>query len=76
MLGCGARMVAKFRLRGEQIARTLICRQERTEDAALQRLVQADVVMTSSASIAGQWAGLRTTKGGQTLGIIYEMVSG
>jgi hypothetical protein len=55
---------------------SLICRQERTEDAALRRLVQAGVVMTLIASIAGQLAGLRTTKGGQTLGIIYEMVSG
>lgn len=49
----------------------------RTEDAALRRLAQAGVVTTSIASIAGQLAGDFTQpKGGQAIGIFYEMVSG
>ena len=49
----------------------------RTEDAALRRLTQAGVVATSVASIAGQLAGDFTQpKGGQAIGILYEMASG
>lgn len=49
----------------------------RTEDAALRRLVQAGVVPTSVASIAGQLAGDFTQpKGGQAVGILYEMAAG
>ena len=49
----------------------------RTEDAALRRLVQAGVVTTSIASVAGQLAGDFTQpKGGQALGVLYEMASG
>lgn len=49
----------------------------RTEDAALRRLVQAGVVITSMASLAGQLAGDFTQpKGGQALGILYEMAAG
>lgn len=49
----------------------------RTEDAALRRLVQAGVVTTSVPSIAGQLAGDFTRpKGGQAVGILYEMASG
>ena len=49
----------------------------RTEDAALRRLVQAGVVTTSMASLAGQLAGDFTQpKAGQALGILYEMASG
>jgi nicotinamidase-related amidase len=48
----------------------------RTEDAALRRLEQAGVVTTSIASLAGQLAGDFTQpRGGQALGILYEMVS-
>jgi nicotinamidase-related amidase len=48
----------------------------RTEDAALRRLVQAGIVTTSIASIAGQLAGDFTqAKGGQAIGILYEMAS-
>jgi nicotinamidase-related amidase len=48
----------------------------RTEDAAFRRLVQAGVVTTSIASIAGQLAGDFTQpKGGQAIGILYEMAS-
>ena len=48
----------------------------RTEEAAFRRLVQAGVVMTSIASIAGQLAGDFTQpKGGQAIGILYEMAS-
>jgi nicotinamidase-related amidase len=49
----------------------------RTEDAALRRLVQAGVVPTSVASVAGQLAGDFTQpKGGKAVGILYEMASG
>jgi nicotinamidase-related amidase len=49
----------------------------RTEDAALRRLVQAGVITTSVASIAGQLAGDFTrTEGGQALGILFELASG
>jgi nicotinamidase-related amidase len=49
----------------------------RTEDAALRRFMQAGVVVTSVASIAGQLAGDFTQpKGGQAVGILYEMASG
>jgi len=48
----------------------------RAEDAALRRLVQAGVVTTSVASVAGQLAGDFTRpKGGQAVGILYEMAS-
>jgi nicotinamidase-related amidase len=48
----------------------------RTEDAALRRLTQAGVVTTSMASLAGQLAGDFTQpKGGQAVGILYEMAS-
>jgi nicotinamidase-related amidase len=48
----------------------------RTEEAAFHRLVQAGVVTTSIASIAGQLAGDFTKpKGGQAVGILYEMAS-
>ena len=49
----------------------------RTEDAAFRRLVQAGVVTTSIASLAGQLAGDFTQgKGGQALGVLYEMAAG
>jgi nicotinamidase-related amidase len=49
----------------------------RTEDAALRRLVQAGVVTTSIASLAGQLAGDFTqARGGEAIGILYEMASG
>jgi len=49
----------------------------RTEDAALRRLTQAGVVITSVASIAGQLAGDFTQpQGGKALGILYEFLSG
>ena len=49
----------------------------RTEDAALRRLVQAGIVTTSVPSIAGQLAGDFTQpKGGQAVGILYEMAAG
>lgn len=49
----------------------------RTEDAALRRLVQAGVVTTSMASLAGQLAGdFAQPKAGQALGILYEMAAG
>lgn len=49
----------------------------RTEDAALRRLVQAGVVTTSIASLAGQLAGDFTQPlGGQAVGILYEMAAG
>ena len=49
----------------------------RTEDAAMRRLVQAGVVMTSIPSLAGQLAGDFTQpKGGKAVGILYEMASG
>jgi nicotinamidase-related amidase len=48
----------------------------RTEEAAFRRLAQAGVVTTSVASIAGQLAGDFTQpKGGQAIGILYEMAS-
>ena len=48
----------------------------RTEDAALRRLVQAGVATTSVASVGAQLAGdLSRPKGGQALGILYEMMS-
>jgi nicotinamidase-related amidase len=49
----------------------------RTEDAALRRMVQAGVVTTSMASLAGQLAGdFAQPKAGQALGILYEMAAG
>ncbi|MCC8943557.1 isochorismatase family protein [Bradyrhizobium sp. Arg62] len=49
----------------------------RTEDAALRRLVQAGIVTTSAPSIAGQLAGdITQPRGGQAVGILYEMASG
>jgi nicotinamidase-related amidase len=49
---------------------------ERTEDAALRRLTQNDVIISSIASIAGQLAGDFTTSiGGRALGVLYEMAS-
>jgi nicotinamidase-related amidase len=49
----------------------------RSEDAALRRLVQAGVVTTSIASVAGQLAGDFTQpRGGQAIGILYEMAGG
>ena len=49
----------------------------RTEDAALRRLVQAGVVTTCIASVAGQLAGDFTQPdGGKAIGILYEMASG
>jgi Isochorismatase family len=48
----------------------------RTEDAALRRLVQAGVVPTSTASIAGQLAGDFTEpRGAQAVEVLYEMAS-
>jgi nicotinamidase-related amidase len=48
----------------------------RTEDAALRRLVHGGVVTTSIASVAGQLAGDFTQpKGGQAIGVLYEMAS-
>ncbi|MBV8347118.1 MAG: isochorismatase family protein [Mycolicibacterium sp.] len=47
----------------------------RTEDAALRRLTQAGVVVTSIASLAGQLAGDFTKPtGGQAMGLLYEML--
>jgi nicotinamidase-related amidase len=49
----------------------------RTEDAALRRLVQAGVVTTSVASVAGQLAGdISQPKGAHALAILYEMAGG
>ncbi|MDQ6671532.1 MAG: isochorismatase family protein [Chloroflexota bacterium] len=49
----------------------------RSEDAALRRLIQAGVVTTSVASIAGQLAGdFMRPEGRKALGILYEMASG
>jgi len=49
----------------------------RTEDAALRRLTQAGAVTTSVASLAGQLAGDFTQpKGGEALGVLYEMAGG
>lgn len=49
---------------------------QRTEDAALRRLVQAGVVTTSVASIAGQLAGdFSQPKARDAVGILYEMAS-
>ena len=48
----------------------------RTEDAALRRLVHAGVTTTSVASVGAQLAGdLSQAKGGEALGILYEMMS-
>jgi isochorismate hydrolase len=48
----------------------------RTEDAALRRLVQAGVVTTSVASVAGQLAGDFTQGvGAEALGVLYEMAT-
>lgn len=48
----------------------------RTEDAALRRLVQAGVVTTSVASVAGQLAGdFSQPAGRQVLGVLYEIVA-
>ena len=48
----------------------------RTEEAAFRRLTQAGIVSTSIASIAGQLAGDFTKpKGGQAIGILYEMAT-
>jgi nicotinamidase-related amidase len=48
----------------------------RTEEAAFRRLAQAGVATTSIASIAGQLAGDFTQpRGGQAIGILYEMAS-
>jgi nicotinamidase-related amidase len=48
----------------------------RTEEAALLRLAQAGVVVTSVASIAGQLAGdLTQPRGGEALRVLYEMAA-
>jgi len=48
----------------------------RTEDAALNRMVQSGIVTTSVVSVAGQLAGDFTqAKGSQALGVLYEAVS-
>jgi nicotinamidase-related amidase len=48
----------------------------RTEDAALRRLTQAGVVITSVASVAGQLAGDFTQPvGAKALGVLYEMLA-
>jgi nicotinamidase-related amidase len=48
----------------------------RTEDAALRRLVQSGVIITSAASVGAQLAGdLSRPKGGQAMGILYELMS-
>jgi nicotinamidase-related amidase len=49
----------------------------RTEEAAFRRLIQAGVITTSIASLAGQLAADFTQpQGGQALGVLYEMVGG
>jgi nicotinamidase-related amidase len=49
----------------------------RTEDAALRRLGQAGVVITSTVSIAGQLAGdFSQPKGQQAIGVLYEIAKG
>jgi nicotinamidase-related amidase len=49
---------------------------ERTEDAALRRLTQAGVVITSVPSVAGQLAGDFTQpRGGQAMGLLYELLA-
>jgi nicotinamidase-related amidase len=49
---------------------------QRTEDAALRRLTQAGVVITSVASLAGQLAGDFTQpRGSQALGVVYAMAA-
>ena len=49
----------------------------RTEDAALRRLGQAGVVITSIASIAGQLAGdYSQPKGQQAIAVLYEIANG
>jgi len=48
----------------------------RTEDAALLRLTQNGVTITSMASVAGQLAGDFTSSiGGQAISVLYEMAS-
>ena len=48
----------------------------RTEDAALRRLTQAGVVITSVPSVAGQLAGNFTQpKGSQAMGLLYELLA-
>jgi len=48
----------------------------RTEDAALRRLTQNGVIISSIASIAGQLAGDFTTSvGGRALSVLYEIAS-
>ena len=48
----------------------------RTEDAALRRLAQAGVAITSIASVAGQLAGdFSEPKGAAALGVLYETLS-
>ncbi|HJZ73294.1 MAG TPA: isochorismatase family protein [Vicinamibacterales bacterium] len=48
----------------------------RTEDAALRRMMQNGVTITSVASIAGQFAGdFSTAIGGQAIGVLYEVAS-
>jgi len=49
---------------------------QRTEDAALRRLTQAGVCITSVPSIAGQLAGDFTqARGGQAMGVLYELLA-
>ena len=50
----------------------------RTEDAALRRLGQAGVVITSIASIAGQLAAdfSQNPRGQQAIGVLYEIAKG
>jgi nicotinamidase-related amidase len=48
----------------------------RTEDAALRRLTQAGVVITSVPSVAGQLAANFTeARGGQAMGLLYEVLA-
>jgi nicotinamidase-related amidase len=48
----------------------------RTEDAALRRLSQSGVALTSVVSIGGQLAGdFSTSVGGQAMGVLYELTS-
>jgi hypothetical protein len=49
---------------------------QRTEDAALRRLTQAGVIITSVPSVAGQLAGNFTQpKGAQAMGLLYELLA-
>lgn len=64
--------IERHRRRAHQVQRSIVLL-----DAALRRLTQAGVIPTSVASIAGQLAGDFTQpKGGQAVGILYEMASG